>query len=42
MAVKEYVMDSVFRIKLWRILFLVKLQGFPIDGSERVYDEVCD
>ena len=29
MAVKEYVMESVFSMKLWRSLFLVKLQGLP-------------
>ena len=29
-------MDSVFNTKLWRSLFLVKLQGLPINGSEKV------
>ena len=30
MEVKKYVMESIFSIKLWRSLFLVKHQGFPI------------
>ena len=42
MAVKKYVTKSAFRIKLLRNLFLVKLQGFPMNGSEKVHDEVCD
>ena len=33
-------MESAFSIKLWRNLFLVKLQGLPINGSERVREGV--
>ena len=40
MAVKGYVMESAFSIKLWRNLFLVKFQGLPVRGSERVCDGV--
>ena len=41
MTVKEYVMESVFKINLSPNLVLVKLQGFPINGSEKVRDGVC-
>ena len=38
-------MEPVFNIKLWRSLFLVKLQDLHINGGERVrdgvYDRVC-
>ena len=35
-------MESVFNIKLCRSLFLVKLQGFPINDSQRVRGGVGD
>ena len=34
--------ESAFSIKQWRSLFLVKLQGFAINGSEKICDGVCD
>ena len=42
MAVNECVTESVFRIKGRWSLFLAKLHGFPINGSERVCDGACD
>ena len=42
MAVNEHMAESALSIKLWRSLFLVKCQGFPINDSKRACDRVCE
>ena len=41
MPVANDMTESVFSLKLWQNLFLVKLQAFPINGSDRVCAVVC-
>ena len=40
MELKYYVTEYVFSIKPRRSLFLVKPQGFPINGNERACEGV--
>ena len=40
--VTEPVRESVFRSRLWRSLFLAKLEAFEINGGEGNSDRVCD
>ena len=40
--VTELVTEPVYSLRLWRYLFLSKLQAFTINGSEGNSDRVCD
>ena len=37
----DSVTESVFSLKLWRSLFLLKFQTFTMNGYDRVCDGVC-
>ena len=36
----DSVIESVFTLKLWQSLLLVKLQVFTINGNDRIFDGV--
>ena len=37
----DCVTKSVFSLKLWRSLFIVKFQTFTMNSNDRVYDGAC-
>ena len=40
-SVADSVMEYAFNLRLWQSPFLIKLQAFTINGSDRVWDGVC-
>ena len=37
----DSVTESIFSLKLWQSLSLVKFQSFTVKGNDRNYDGVC-